>query len=74
LIIEFQTKELVQEPRVLKIKVKKALEEIRTNKATGSNSIQKEWIKADGEEGINILSHQKVWESGVWPGDWKKSI
>jgi len=33
-------------------------------------------IKAADEEGINIFTClcQKVWESGVWPGDWMKSI
>jgi len=33
-------------------------------------------IKAVGEEGINIFTClcQKVWESQVWPWNWKKSI
>jgi len=58
---------------MMKSEVQKALWEIAGNKATGLDELPIELIKAAGEAAITALC-QQVWESNVWPPEWKRSL
>ena len=74
--IEFQEKTYTQEPLVMESEVRKALQEIVGNKATGVDELPIELIKAAGETAITVLTAlcQQIWTSNSWPQEWKRSI
>jgi len=74
--IDFQGKAYVQEPLVMKSKVRKALREITGNKATGIDELPVELIKAAGEAAITALTAlcQQIWKSSLWPQEWRRSL
>jgi hypothetical protein len=76
LIESFDKKVYINEPAVLESEVRRALLEIKNNKSPGSDGIPIELVKAAGEQGIQALTAlcQSIWETGVWPKDWKKSV
>lgn len=60
----------------LRDEVKWAINSLKDGKSPGCDNIQAEMIKAAEEEGIDIYHAlcKKIWKSGKWPDDWKKSI
>jgi hypothetical protein len=74
--IVFQEKTYTQEPLVIESKVRKALQEITGNKATGVDELPIELINAAGEKAITALTTlcQQIWTSNLWPQEWRKSI
>jgi exonuclease III len=72
----FSEMEFDREPMVLESEVRKALNEIKNNKAAGSDGMPIELLKAAGDEGIKTLTAlcQHIWRTGRWPSDWKKSV
>ena len=74
--IEFQEKTYTQEPLVMESEVRKALQEIAGNKATGVDELPIELIKAAGETAITVLTAlcQQIWTSNLWPQEWKRYI
>ena len=65
-----------KEPDILASEERKALQEIKNSKSPSCDNIPIELIKAAGEEGIKIMTIlcNKIWNTGKWPTDWKKSI
>jgi hypothetical protein len=55
--------------------VLKALREIAGNKAMGVDELPIELIKTVGEAATTALTAlcQQIWESNVWPQEWRKS-
>jgi hypothetical protein len=70
---EFKEKAHIQEPLVMKSEVRKALQEITGNKATGVDELLIELIKAAGEAAITALTAlcQQIWTSNSWPQEWR---
>jgi len=56
--------------------VKNALHDTKNSKSPGADDIPIERIKSAGEEVVRVFTFlcQKVWETRIWPADWKKSI
>ena len=53
-----------------------AIKSLKDGKSAGCDNICAEMIKASGAEGVKIY-HQlcgKIWKTGIWPIDWKRSI
>jgi len=75
-ITNFEYKAFDQEPMILKSEVIKALQEIKNGKAPGHDDIPIELFKEGGEEAVTILTElcQRIWISGKWPEDWKRSV
>jgi hypothetical protein len=73
---EVQDKTYTQEPLVMKSEVQKALWEIAGNKATGVDELPIELIKIAVEVAITALTAlcQQIWESNVWPQEWRRSL
>ncbi|CAG4966253.1 unnamed protein product [Colias eurytheme] len=65
-----------REPDILRDEVRAGIRHLKNNKATGLDEIPIEVFKAMGETGVDLLYNIccKIWESGIWPGDWSKSI
>ena len=64
------------EPDILECKVKWALENITTNKASGGDGIPLELfqiLKDDAVKGLHSIC-QQVWKTQQWPQDWKRSV
>jgi hypothetical protein len=74
--IEFQKKVYTQETLVMKSEVRKALQEINGNKATGVDKLPIELTKAAGEAAITALTAlcQQIWISILWPQEWRRSL
>ena len=70
---DVQEKAYTQEPSVMKSEVRKALREITGNEATGVDELPIELIKAAGETALTALC-QQIWESNVWPQEWRRSL
>jgi len=72
----FEETDYVIEPPIMEAEVQRALQEIKCNKAPGADDIPIELLKASGEEGVQVITTlcQKIWETGTWPDDWKKSV
>ena len=64
------------EPDILEWEVKWALENITTNKASGSDGIPVELfqILQDGAVKVLHLTCQQIWKTQQWPQDWKRSV
>jgi hypothetical protein len=73
---EFKEKAHAQELLVMKIEVKKALQEVTGNVATGVDELPIELVKAAGEAAIRALTAQcqQIWTSNSWPQEWIRSI
>ena len=64
------------EPDILKCEVKRALEIITINKASGGDGIPVElfWIlKHDAVKVLHSIC-QQIWKTQQWPQDWKRSV
>ena len=67
---------LDSEPDILKSEVEWALQVIAKGKTPGFDEVPIELIQECGDEGVNIMLDlcNKVWKTGVWPTDWKRSV
>ena len=63
------------EPHTLECEVKWTLQNITTNKASGSDGIPDELFKILKDDAVKVLQSilQQIWKSQQWPQDWKKS-
>ena len=59
------------EPDILECKVKWALKNITTNKASGGDGIQ--ILKDDAMKVLHSIG-QQIWKTRQWPQDWTRSI
>jgi len=65
------------EPDILECKVKWALGNITTNKASGDDGIPVELFQVLKDDAVKVLLHsicQKIWKTQQWPQDWKRSV
>ena len=64
------------EPDILECEVKWALENITTNKASGSDGIPVELFQILKDDAMKVLHSicQQIWETQQWPQDWKRSV
>jgi len=71
----FVVKEYSEEPQILESEIRKALHDISNNKLPSCDGIPIEIMKAAGKDGIHALTIlcRKIWDTGEWPRDWKKS-
>ena len=46
------------------------------NKASGGNRIPTELLQILKDDAVKVLHsiYQKIWESQLWPQDWKRSV
>ena len=64
------------EPDILECKVKWALGNITTNKASGGDRNPAELFQILKDDDVNMLHSicQKIWKTQQWPQDWKRSV
>ena len=64
------------EPDILECEVKRALESITMNKASGSDGIPVELFQILKDDAVKVLHSicQQIWKTQQWPQDWKKSV
>ena len=64
------------EPDIRECKVKWALGNITTNKATGGDGIPVELFQILKDDAVKVLHSicQQIWKSQQWPQDWKRSV
>ena len=64
------------EPDILEYEVKRALESITTNKASGDDGIPVALFKILKDDAVKVLHSicQKIWKTQQWPQDWKRSV
>ena len=64
------------EPDNLECEVKRALESITMNKASGGDGIPVELFKIQKDDAVKVLHSicQQIWKIQQWPQDWKRSI
>ena len=64
------------EPDILECKVKQALGNITTNKASGSDGIPVELFQILKEDAVKVLQLicQQIWKTQQWPQDLKRSV
>ena len=64
-----------QEPDILECKVKWALGNIATNKASGGDGIPAELFQILKDNAVKMLHSicQQIWKTQQWPQDWKRS-
>ena len=64
------------EPDILECEVKWALENITTNKASGSDGIPVELVQILKNDSVKVLHSicQQIWKTQQWPQDWKRSV
>ena len=65
------------EPDILECKVKRALESIKTNKASGGDGIPVELFQILKDDAVKVLHSicQQIWKTQQWPqSDWKRSV
>ena len=72
--VEIDTHEA--EPDILFSEIVNAINHLKTNKAPDIDEIPGELLKNLDETGMKVIWHlcRKVWSSGTWPEDWKKSV
>ena len=64
------------EPDILECEVKRALESITTNKASGGDGIPVELFQILKDDAVKVLRSicQQIWKTQQWPQDWKRSV
>ena len=64
------------EPDILECEVKRALESITTNKASGGDGIPVEIFQILKDDAVKVLHSipQQIWKTQQWPQDWKRSV
>ena len=64
------------EPNILEYEVKRALERITTNKASGGDGIPVELFQILKDDAVKVLHSicQQIWKTQQWPQDWKRSV
>ena len=64
------------EPDILECKVKRALGNITTNKASGGDRIPVELFQTVKDDAVKVLHSvcQQIWKTQQWPQDWKISV
>ena len=64
------------EPDNLECEVKRALESITTNKASGGDGIPVELFQILKDDAVKVLHSicQQIWKTQQWPQDWKGSV
>ena len=64
------------EPDILECEVKRALESITTNKASGNDGIPVELFKSLKDDTVKVLHSvcQQIWKTQQWPKDWNISF
>ena len=64
------------EPDSLEGKIKWALENITTKKASGGDRIPAALFQILKENGVKVWHSkcQQIWKTRQWPQDWKKSV
>ena len=64
------------EPDILECEVKRALESITTNKASGGDGIPVELFQILKDDAVKVLHSicQQNWKTQQWPQDWKRSV
>ena len=64
------------EPDILECELKRALENITMNKASGSDGIPVELFQILKDDAVKVLYSicQQIWKTQQWPQDWKKSV
>ena len=65
------------EPDIVECKVKWALGNITTNKASGGDGIPVELFQILKDGAVKVLAIsicQQTWETQQWPHDWKRSV
>ena len=63
-------------PDILECEVKRALESITTNKASGGGGIPVELFQILKDDAVKVLHSiwQQIWKTQQWPQDWKRSV
>ena len=64
------------EPNILECKIKRALENITTNKASGGDRIPVELSQMLKDNAVKVLHSicQQIWKTQQWPQNWKRSV
>ena len=64
------------EPDILECEVKRVLESITTNKASGGDRIPVELFQILKDDVVKLLHSicQQIWKTQQWPQDWKRSV
>jgi len=64
------------EPDILECEVKRALESITMNKASGGNGIRVELFQILKDDAVKVMHSicQQFWKTQQWPQDWKRSV
>ena len=63
-------------PNILECEVKRALESITTNKASGGDGILVELFQILQDDAVKVLHsiYQQIWKTQQWSQDWKRSV
>ena len=64
------------EPDILECEVKWALENITTNKVSGSDGIPVELFQILKDDAVKVVHSicQQIWKTQQWPQDWNRSV
>ena len=64
------------EPDILECELKRALENITMNKASGADGIPVELFQILKDDAVQVLPSicQQIWKTQQWPQDWKRSL
>ena len=64
------------EPDIRECEVKRALESITANKASGGDRIPAELFEIPKDDAVKVLHSicQQIWKTQQWPQDWKRSV
>ena len=64
------------EPDILECEVKRALETITTNNASGGDGIPVELFQILKDDAMKVLHsiRQQIWKTEQWPQDWKRPV
>ena len=64
------------EPDILECEVRRGLEDITMNKASGGNGIPVELFQILTDDAVKVLHSvcQQIWKTQQWPWDWKMSV